>query len=62
MGQVWDFVVNTDDDKLFKRGDVLKGLQDGMSPARNAPRGNVLDGGFNIDWTGYIYIGERDYG
>ena len=24
MGQVWAFVVNTDDDKLFQRGDVLK--------------------------------------
>ena len=34
-----------------------------MSPARNAPRGNVLDGGFNIDWTfSVIFIGERDYG
>ena len=53
------FVVNTDDDKLFQRGDVLKDA--GFNaPARNAPRGNVLDGGFNIDWTEFvIFIGER---
>ena len=55
MGQVWAFVVNTDNDKLFKRGDVLKAA--GFSaPARNAPRGNVLDGGFNINWTGPLYL------
>ena len=55
MGQVWAFVVNTDDDKLFKRGDVLKAA--GFNaPARNAPRGNVLEGGFNINWTGPEYL------
>ena len=55
MGQVWAFVVNTDDDKKFKRGDVLKAA--GFNaPARNAPRGNVLDGGFNINWTGPLYL------
>ena len=55
MGQVWAFVVNTDDDKLFKRGDVLKAA--GFNaPARNAPRRNVLDGGFPIQWTGPLYL------
>ena len=55
MGQVWAFVVNTDNDKKFKKGDVLKAA--GFSaPARNAPRGNVLDGGFNINWTGPLYL------
>ena len=55
MSQVWAFVVNTDDDKKFKRGDVLKAA--GFNaPARNAPRGNVLDGGFNINWTGPEYL------
>ena len=55
MGQVWAFVVNTDDDKLFQRGDVLKAA--GFNaPARNAPRGNVLDGGFPIQWTGPLYL------
>ena len=55
MGQVWAFVVNTDNDKKFKKGDVLKAA--GFNaPARNAPRGNVLDGGFNIRWTGPLYL------
>jgi len=26
------------------------------APARNAPRGNVLEGGFNINWTGPEYL------
>ena len=30
MGQVWGFVVNTDSDKKFKKGDLLKYLQDLM--------------------------------
>ena len=55
MGQVWAFVVNTDDDKKFKRGDVLKAA--GFNaPARNAARGNVLEGGFGIRWTGPLYL------
>jgi len=55
MGSVWGFVVNTDDDAKFKRGDLL--MAAGFSkPARNAPRGNVLDGGFNIRWTGPLYL------
>ena len=53
--KIVSFVVNTDDDKLFKRGDVLKAA--GFNaPARNAPRGNVLNGGFNINWTGPEYL------
>lgn len=55
MGQVWGFVVNTDDDKKFKKGDVLKAAGYN-APARNAPRGNVLEGGFNINWTGPEYL------
>ena len=55
MGSVWGFVVNTDNDKKFKKSDVLKAA--GFhAPARNAPRGNVLDGGFNINWTGPEYL------
>ena len=55
MGQVWGFVVGTDTDKKFKKGDVLKAA--GFNaPARNAPRGNVLEGGFNINWTGPEYL------
>jgi hypothetical protein len=51
----WGFVVNTDNDKLFKKGDLLKpaGYD---KPARNKPRGNILDGGFQINWTGPLYL------
>ena len=55
MGQCWGFVVGTDTDAKFKKGDVLKAA--GFNaPARNAPRGNVLEGGFNINWTGPEYL------
>ena len=41
--------------RKFKKGDVLKAA--GFNaPARNAPRGNVLDGGFSIRWTGPLYL------
>ena len=51
----WGFVVNTDDDKLFKKGDLLK-CAGWAKPARNKPRGNILDGGFQINWTGPLYL------
>ena len=51
----WGFIVNTDDDKLFKRGDLLK-CAGWAKPARNKPRGNVLEGGFPINWTGPVYL------
>jgi hypothetical protein len=55
MGSVWGFVVGTDTDAKFKKGDVLKAA--GFNaPARNASRGNVLEGGFNINWTGPLYL------
>ena len=54
-GSVWGFVVNTDNDKKFKRGDLLKAAGYN-SPARNGARGNVLDGGFDIQWTGPLYL------
>ena len=54
-GSVWGFVVNTDNDKKFKKGDLLKAAGYN-APARNAARGNVLDGGFNIQWTGPLYL------
>ena len=54
-GQVWGFVVNTDNDKKFKKGDLLKAA--GFNaPARNAARGNVLEGNFQIRWTGPEYL------
>ena len=54
-GSVWGFVVNTDKDKKFKKGDILKAAGYN-SPARNAARGNIIDGGYCIQWTGPLYL------
>ena len=54
-GGVTAFVVNTDKDSRFKLGDVLKPAS-WNSPARNCARGNVLEGGFPIQWTGPLYL------
>ena len=54
-GSVWGFIVNTDKDKKFRKGDILKAA--GFNaPARNAARGNILDGGYCIQWTGPLYL------
>ena len=50
-GSVWGFVVNTDNDKKFKKGDILKAAGY-AAPARNFPRGNILEGGYTVRWTG----------
>lgn len=50
---VWGFVVNINDDKKFRYGDILKAA--GWStPARNVPRGNVFEE-YSIAWTGPNY-------
>ena len=54
-GSVWGFVVNTDKDKKFKLGDILKAAGY-AAPARNAARGNIIDGGYTIRWTGPLYL------
>ena len=54
-GSVWGFVVNTDNDKKFKKGDILKPAGYN-APARNAARGNIIDGGYTIRWTGPLYL------
>ena len=54
-GSVWGFVVNTDNDKKFKKGDILKAAGY-AAPARNAARGNIVDGGYTIRWTGPLYL------
>jgi len=54
-GCVWGFVVNTDNDKKFRKGDILKAA--GFNaPARNHARGNIVDGGYEIQWTGPLYM------
>tara|TARA_B110000879_G_scaffold212670_1_gene310104 strand:+ start:2486 stop:2818 length:333 start_codon:yes stop_codon:yes gene_type:complete len=52
---VWGFIVNTENDKKFKLGDILKPAG-WAAPARNAARGNILDGGYDIQWTGPNYL------
>ena len=54
-GSVWGFVVNTDNDKKFRKGDILKAAGYN-APARNQARGNILDGGYKIQWTGPLYL------
>ncbi len=51
---VWGFVVNTDADKKFAKGDILKAAG-WNAPARNKARGNVFTG-FKIQWTGPQYL------
>lgn len=53
---VWGFVVNTDNDKKFRKGDILKAAGYN-APERNKPRGNILDGDFSwVMWTGPKYL------
>ncbi len=54
-GGVKAFVVGVDNDKKFKKGDILKPAGYN-APARNAARGNILDGGYPINWTGPLYL------
>lgn len=53
-GSVWGFVVNTENDKNFKYGDILKAAS-WATPARNALRGNVFEN-YEIRWTGPNYL------
>ena len=52
---VWGFIVNTDEDKKFKKGELLKAAG-WAAPARNAARGNILKGGYVINCTGPLYL------
>ncbi len=54
-GGVLAFVVGVDNDKKFKKGDILKPAGY-AAPARNGARGNILEGGYPINWTGPVYF------
>ena len=52
---VWGFVVAVDTDKKFRKGDIL--MAAGFNaPARNKPRGNIVDGDFDVTWSGPRYL------
>jgi len=53
-GSVKAFVVKADDSK-FKMGDILK-ASSWRAPAKNRARGNVLEAGYAIQWTGPLYL------
>ena len=48
------FIVKTAHGK-FKMGDILKPAG-WRAPAKNSARGNVLEGGYAIQWTGPLYL------
>ncbi len=50
-GSAWGFVVNTNDDKMFQEGDILKATS-WSAPARNFPRGNIFNDDYQGTWTG----------
>jgi hypothetical protein len=52
---VWGFIVATDNDKKFKRGDILKAAG-WAAPTRNAARGNIFDEEYDVQWTGPNYL------
>ena len=51
---VFCFIVKGDF-KHFKKGDILKAAG-WNAPALNSPRGNVLTGDYQIQWTGPLYL------
>ena len=55
QNSVWGFVVATDNDKMFKKGDLLKPA--GWSHPAKHTRGNIFDDNQDyFDWTGPNYL------
>jgi len=52
---VWGFIVKTDKDKKFLKGDILKAAGYN-TPARNKARGNIFADSFSVAWTGPHYL------
>ena len=50
-GSAHSFIVNTDKDAKFKKGDILMAAS-WSTPARNKPRGNIFDSVYRVKWTG----------
>ena len=50
----WGFIVKEAFGK-FRSGDILKAAS-WNSPALNQARGNVIDGGYCVQWTGPMYL------
>ena len=51
---VHSFIVNTDTDPKFAKGDILKAAG-WAAPARNSSRGNIMSD-YTTQWTGAPYI------
>jgi hypothetical protein len=51
---VWGFIMK-DDDKMFRKGDILKAAGYN-APARNKPRGNIFNDLTWVRWTGPAYL------
>jgi len=51
---VWGFVAKKDN-KGFRAGDIMMAAS-WNAPAMNKARGNILDGGYDIQWTGPKYL------
>ncbi|SVB70485.1 uncharacterized protein METZ01_LOCUS223339 [marine metagenome] len=49
-GSAHSFIVSTEKDAKFKKGDILMAAS-WSAPARNFPRGNIFDD-YKIRWTG----------
>jgi len=52
---VHSFIVATDSDSKFRKGDVLMPAT-WKAPAKNRARGNIFDGDFPMQWTGPLYL------
>ena len=53
---VWGFIVKSENDKKFQKGDILKAAS-WAAPARNAARGNIISGDYGwVQWAGPAYL------